>query len=234
MTDIDNFDWPRPPRAASVPPAMESTRRRTLVASLLGGAVLAGGLAAWAWQQRRVPAAAPHFVEVGPNAYRLPRPDPLARFALQRHDGQPFDNAALQGRWTFMIFGYTFCPDFCPAMLATFVELQALLERQPVQFVMVSVDPERDTPALLAAYVPKFHPSFIGATGDPAVIRALADSVGAMYARVPGSSERHYLIDHSTAVLLVGPQGGLQGIFAAPHVAAEMARGFAAISAPAA
>lgn len=180
--------------------------------------------------------AQPHFVEVAANAYVLPKPDTLAEFRLVRHDETPFSNTSLQGRWSFLIFGYTFCPDFCPTTLVMFNAVHELLARRPegtrdVQFVMISVDPERDTPQLLREYVPQFNREFIGVTGDAASIAQLADSVGAVYARVPGSSEANYLIDHSTAVLLVNPQGRLQGIFAAPHVAQGVVDGFVKIRA---
>jgi protein SCO1 len=194
--------------------------------------------AAVAWHGlRSAPAGQPHFVEVAQGAYVLPKPDALAPFQLVKHDGTPFHNQALKGRWTFMVFGYTHCPDFCPTTLVEFTHLHKLLAQTPhgvrdVQFVLVSVDPERDTPALLAQYVPQFNPAFIGVTGDADMIARLADSVGAVYARAPGSRGVNYLIDHSTAVLLINPQGALQGVFAAPHAAKEMVHGFAKIREP--
>lgn len=173
----------------------------------------------------------PHFVEVARSIYMLPKPDVLADFELLKHDDTSFGNKALTGRWSFLIFGYTFCPDFCPTTLVVFNEMHSLLAHQPdgvrdVQFVMVSVDPERDTTKLLKAYVPQFNREFIGVTGDAAVIARLAESVGATYEKHADSSGSNYLVDHSTAVLLINPQGRLQGIFAAPHVAADMVEGF--------
>jgi protein SCO1 len=194
--------------------------------------VLLAAAAALVWRSvQTTPAQQPHFVEVVNNAYILPKPDALASFKLVKHDDTPFDNDSLKGRWSFLIFGYTYCPDFCPTALVVFTEIHGLLTQRPegardVQFVMVSVDPERDTTALLKEYVPQFNREFIGVTGAPAEIARLAESVGAVYAKVPGSSERNYLIDHSTAVLLVNPQGKLQGVFAAPHVAKNMVQGF--------
>lgn len=208
---------------------------RMVVVSAIALLAAAAG-AAWHWMRAPAPQA-PHFVEVGVGAYVLPRPDALADFRLVKHDGTAFTNGSLKGRWTFLIFGYTFCPDFCPTTLVEFTHIHKLLAAAPsgvrnVQFVMVSVDPDRDTPALLAQYVPQFNPEFVGVTGDAATIKRLADSVGAIYARVPGSRGANYLIDHSTAVLLVNPQGALQGVFAAPHVAKDMVQGFAKIREP--
>ena len=204
-----------------------------LVAVLFAAAAAA---AVWRWMWP-APGTQPHFVEVASGAYVLPKPDALPSFQLVKHDGTPFDNQALKGRWTFMIFGYTHCPDFCPTTLVEFTHVHKLLAQSPhgvrdVQFVLVSVDPARDTLALLADYVPQFHPSFIGVTGEAAMIARLADSVGAVYARAPGGSDTSYLIDHSTAALLINPQGALQGVFAAPHAAKQMVQGFAKMREP--
>jgi protein SCO1/2 len=200
-------------------------------------AVLLAAAGAVAWHATRSePPGRPHFVEISDDAYVLPKPDALQSFKLVRHDDTPFGNDTLRGRWTFMFFGYTFCPDVCPTTLAVFNDVQRLLAQRPegardVQFVFVSVDPERDTTKLLKAYVPQFNPEFVGVTGEPAQIARLADSVGAVYAKVPGTSERHYLMDHSTAVVLINPRGQLQGIFAPPHVPDRVVQGFLKIRA---
>lgn len=205
--------------------------RRSLMAIMLLVIVLAVA-AVMAWRAtHQAPSSLPHFVEVANNTYMLPNPDALAEFELVKHDNTKFRNSALKGRWTFLIFGYTFCPDFCPTTLITFNEMHRLLALQPdgvrdVQFIMVSVDPGRDTPKLLSAYVPQFNPEFIGVTGDAAVIAQLASSVGAVYEKHAANSAGYYLVDHSSAVLLVNPQGRLQGVFALPHVAADMVKGF--------
>jgi protein SCO1/2 len=206
-----------------------SHRRLTAIVATIV-VLVAAGAATWRWMQP-TSTQRPHFVEVGRGIYILPQPDALAEFQLVKHDDSPFGNDALRGRWSFVIFGYTYCPDFCPTALVVFNEVHALLAQRPegvrnVQFVMVSVDPERDTTMLLRQYVTQFNREFVGVTGDAAQIALLADSVGAVYTKVPGSNDRNYLIDHSTAVLLVNPQGRLQGIFAAPHLATDMVQGF--------
>lgn len=208
------------------------TTRRTLMVIAVAMLVLAVAVAmVWRSVQPRSAQSA-HFVEIASNTYILPKPDAIAEFALLRHDDKPFDNSSLKGRWSFLIFGYTFCPDFCPTTLVVFNELHGLLAQRAegvrdLQFVMISVDPERDTTTLLSQYVPQFNRDFVGVTGNAAVIARLADSVGAVYTKVAGTTDQNYLIDHSSSVLLINPQGRLQGVFAAPHVAAEMARGFA-------
>ena len=239
ITDIKTFNWRKARRFTRNASAMRwhftlrGLTPRTRLALSLAIALCAAAAAGGAWHGLRpAPAVQPHFVEVSSGAYVLPKPDALAPFELVKHDGMPFDNQALKGRWTFMVFGYTHCPDFCPTTLVEFTQVHKLLSDTPqsvrgLQFVLVSVDPERDTPALLAQYVPQFHPAFIGVTGDAAMIARLAGSVGAVYAPVAGSSDANDLIDHSTAVLLINPQGALQGVFAAPHAAKAMAQGFA-------
>ena len=205
--------------------------RRRLIA-LTGIVAVLAAAAAWAWHSMQpVAARQSRYIEVAHGAYMLAKPDVLADFELIKHDDAPFGNQALKGRWSFLIFGYTFCPDFCPTTLVVFNEMHRLLAQQPgggrdVQFVMVSVDPERDTTKTLKAYVPQFNPEFIGVTGNAAVITRLTDSLGAVYEKHPGSTDATYLIDHSSAVHLINPQGRLQGVFAPHHVAADMVKAF--------
>jgi protein SCO1 len=203
---------------------------RTIRTCLLAGSVglLAGAAAAWWWWSRPAQPAEP-FIEVATDAYVLAVPEPIAPFRLVGHDGKPFDNAALQGRWTFLFFGFTHCPDICPTTLAVFNEIhRALRERGgagDVRFVMVSVDPARDTPQVLAKYVPAFNPEFLGLTGESAEIARLTDGLGVKYARSPGPTPDNYFVDHSSSVLLADPQGRFRGVFAAPHVPKNMLQG---------
>lgn len=205
-------------------------RRRQAAVALAFAVSVVAAAAMWRWGQPTA-AQSPHFVEVASGVYILPTPDALADFRLVRHDDAPFGNQALRGRWSFLVFGYTSCPDFCPTTLVTFNEVHDLLGQRAgaiadLQFVMVSVDPERDTTQVLRQYVPSFNRDFVGVTGDATAIARLADSVGAVYAKVPGSSTDNYLVDHSSAVVLVNPRGELQAVFAAPHVAKDMVQGY--------
>lgn len=194
-----------------------------------------------AWAVRSLwpaPTSPSRYVEVVHGVYRLAQPDALVGFELVKHDETPFGNAALKDRWSFLIFGYTFCPDFCPTTLVVFNELHRLLAQQPggvrdVQFVMVTVDPQRDTPKQLKAYVPQFNPEFIGVTGNAPVITRLADSLGAVFEKHSGSNGAGYLMDHSSTAYLIDPQGRLRAVFAPPHVAVDMAAGFQKIRLPA-
>jgi len=195
-------------------------------------AACALGVAGWLnYKSRQMPEA--HFVEVGQDAYILPKPDRLAYFKLVNQDQLPFTNDALTGKWTFFFFGYSHCPDICPVTLAVFNDVDRMLKQRkettPVQFVFVSVDPQRDTPQLLKQYVPSFNPKFVGATGDVAELSKIADSLGVVFGKAPGTTPDIYLMDHSSAVLLTNPEGKWRGVFAAPHVPQHIVDGFLAI-----
>ena len=198
-----------------------------------GIVLLAIGVASWLlWRPAEKPQA--HFVEVADSAYILPKPDPVATFKLVDQNNVRFDNSALLGKWSFLFFGFTHCPDLCPTTLAVFNQVHRLLGQRregvhDVQFVFVSVDPERDTPRLLKDYVSHFNSEFVGVSGDGTELARLTDSLGVVYAKVPGPSSGEYFMDHSSAVLLIDPQGRFRGVFAAPHTAQKIVAGFTAI-----
>jgi protein SCO1/2 len=132
-------------------------------------------------------------------------------FILQTAAG-PLDSRSLRGKVLLIYFGYTHCPDVCPASLAADAQaLNALTpaERARTKLLMVSVDPQRDTPAVLKSYAAFFHPEMIGATGSPAEIDALAGAFGAMFLRQPPDADGRYAVDHTTHTYLVGPDGRL-------------------------
>ena len=207
--------------------------RRLWVALAAGIAVLVVGVVLWLLARPEEKPQA-HFVEVADSAYILPKPDPVATFSLLTHDNTSFDNAALKGKWSFLFFGFTHCPDLCPTTLAVFNQVHRMLSEGPqsvddVQFVFVSVDPERDTPQVLKEYVGSINPEFVGVTGNNADLAQLGNSLGVVYAKVPGSAPDQYFMDHSSAVLLINPEGRFRGVFAAPHVAQKIVAGFTAI-----
>lgn len=150
----------------------------------------------------------------------LAPPRPLPPLALVDQDNQPFAADRLRGRWSFVFFGFTSCPDVCPVTMTALAETNKLLAALPAQLrpqvVMISVDPERDTPAQLAGYVKAFDPTFVGATGTKAAIDELALRMGVVAARRPleGGS---YGVDHTTSVFLIDPDGALHALFSAPH-----------------
>jgi len=133
-------------------------------------------------------------------------------FALTDHTGQARRLADFKGKVVVLFFGYTQCPDVCPTTLVAMNEAVKLLgpDADKVQVLFATLDPERDTQALLAQYVPQFNPSFIGLRGDEATMAALAKDFKAFYMKVPGSTANTYSIDHSTGSYAYDPQGRLR------------------------
>jgi protein SCO1/2 len=161
------------------------------------------------------------------NALILASPRPLPGFSLIDHAGAPFDRERLEGHWTLMFFGFTHCPDVCPTtmfMLARVVEQLGDLSAQDIpRVVMVTVDPNRDTPEALASYVPYFDPAFVGVTGDMPQILGLTQALGVAFAYSPiEGSEGEYAVDHTASIFLVDPAGRLAAIFGAPHSADDI------------
>jgi protein SCO1/2 len=165
---------------------------------------------------------------------QLPQPKPLKPFTLIDQDGRTLTGEGLTGHWTFAAIGYTTCPDVCPMTMATFVALArqiGVAEGTGPRFLLVSVDPVRDTPQRLAQYVRHFNPNFQGATGTESDLQALVRDLGALYARVDDpKSALGYTMDHSASIYLIDPQGRLAAIFSAPHDPAMMARDFATLT----
>ena len=146
----------------------------------------------------------------------LPEPRPLPRFALVDQAGRTFDRARFEGRWSLLFTGFTHCPDVCPTTLARMAELRRLVGRDDLQFVFVSVDPERDTPEAVGRYLAHFDPALVGATGARAEMERFTASLGLAHVRNPGTGD-DYTVDHSTAFVLIDPKARLAGYFSAPH-----------------
>jgi len=138
---------------------------------------------------------------------------------LTKHDGQAFTDRDLNGQWTLMFFGYTHCPDICPMTMNVLAQAKKMASEDFPQVVLVSVDPQRDSVELLDGYVQYFDPEFIGVTGEEKMIQALTLQTSVVYAKMPGSSgnENDYLVDHSSAILLINPEGKLAAFLNAPH-----------------
>lgn len=133
-------------------------------------------------------------------------------FSLTDHHGQPRRLADFRGKVVVLFFGYTQCPDVCPTTLSTLRQAMQLLgeDAKRVQVLFVTVDPARDTPALLAQYVPAFDPSFLGLYADEKSLAALAKDFKVFYAKQPGSTPGSYAMDHSTGNYAYDAQGKLR------------------------
>jgi len=144
-------------------------------------------------------------------------PKPLPEFALVDGNGQPFTRAALAGKWSVLFFGYTLCPDVCPTALGVLTLVAREVSAGQVNYVFVSVDPERDTPAQLKTYTSYFNPAFIGATAPLDEMGPLLSSLGVVHRKVPGAAGGDYLVDHTAALYVVNPAGELAAVISPPH-----------------
>ena len=143
-------------------------------------------------------------------------------FTLTDQAGRKRSDAEFRGKLLIIYFGYTFCPDVCPADLMAIT--QALDQLGPaaegIQPIFITIDPERDTTKVLGEYVAAFHRSFIGLTGSPDEIRKAANAYKAFYAKVPGERSGEYAIDHTGVIYLMGRDGQYLG-FMPPQTSPE-------------
>jgi protein SCO1 len=132
--------------------------------------------------------------------------------ALTDHTGRARTLADFRGKVVAVFFGYTQCPDVCPTTLAELAEARRRLgsEGERLQVLFVTVDPERDTQALLEQYVPAFDPSFLGLRGDADATARAAKAFRVIYQKQPGKTEDSYTVDHSAGTFLFDPQGRLR------------------------
>lgn len=165
----------------------------------------------------------------------LPQAIPVPEATLTRMDGKPFTRKNLLGKWTFLYFGYTLCPDVCPTELTALAEIATLLRKEGVesawQEIFVSVDPDRDTPEQLAKFVSYFDPKIIGVTGSQTELSIMAKPLGVGWekAALPTANDAastSYLINHTTSILLVSPDATVVGVYPTPHDPQAMVKAF--------
>lgn len=141
-------------------------------------------------------------------------------FALVNERGESVGRDLFRGQWDLVFFGFTNCPDICPMTLATLAAARKELEAAGVEalprIVLVSVDPERDTVDRLADYVSNFGDGVVGLTGEPDEIRRLAEALYVFYEKRGGDAD-DYLVDHSSVVLVIDPEGRYHALFSSPH-----------------
>jgi protein SCO1/2 len=146
----------------------------------------------------------------------LAEPRALPGFALVDQAGRPFDATRFEGRWSLLFTGFTHCPDVCPTTVALMADVRRRVPRDDLQFVFLSVDPERDTPEAVARYLAHFDPALVGATGERAEMERLTAGLGLAQVRNP-DVDGDYSVDHSTAFVLIDPRARLAAYFSAPH-----------------
>ena len=155
----------------------------------------------------------------------LPAGNELPDFALLDQYGAAVGRSVFEGQWDLVFFGFTNCPDICPATMTVLGqarrELGARGQDPMPRIVLVSVDPERDTPEAMARYVAYFGDDNLGLTGELAEIRKLTDALGVFFQKA-GADREAYGVDHSTVVLVIDPEGRLKALFSAPHEVANL------------
>jgi protein SCO1/2 len=203
------------------------SRSKILPAVFLGLVCACGFGAAvfWHHQGRELPTLAN-------GEFIVPRA-PLPEFHLLDHHNRTFDRAALLGHWSLLYFGYTNCPDLCPATLTALAAMEKRLVaagfRERPHVVFVSADAARDTPAQLAAYVPYFDPDFLGVTAEAQdTVQKFAAQFGIALA-VGRRADGTLAVDHSSAILVIDPEARLAAVLSGPFVPAALQTDFVAI-----
>ena len=138
--------------------------------------------------------------------------DYAKNFQLTDHNGQPRSLKDFQGKVVALFFGYTQCPDVCPTTLAELAEVKKALgaDGSKLQGVFVTVDPERDTPEVLKAYMANFDPDFVALRGSPEQLAAMAKDFKVYYKKVEGKTPTSYTMDHSAASYIYDTKGNLR------------------------
>ena len=190
---------------------------RNLVTALVAGIALAAG----------VFVALRHSTPAEPQAaFVLPTPESIPSLNLLDHDGAAFTAESFKGQWDVVFFGFTSCPDICPTTLQTLAAAKQQLIDDGLaplpRIVLVSVDPERDTPELLGQYVDYFGDGNVGVTGELGEIQKLAKALYVFFQRVE-LDDGNYTVDHSPAVLVIDPEGFYHSGFGGNQSAASYA-----------
>ena len=155
-------------------------------------------------------------------AYLLDSPRPTDGIALIDHKGQAYTEARLPGSWTLVFFGFSHCADICPTTMATLAKMYQELkpnEKADLNVVLISVDPERDTPQVLADYVTQFNPDFTGVTGEAAQIKQLSLQWSAGFEAPTdngAAGSDNYQVAHTSSLVLLNPKGELHGFIRPP------------------
>lgn len=144
------------------------------------------------------------------------KPRAVQGLEMVDQEGNPVNERVFQGHWSFVYFGFTYCPDICPTTLAM---LDKALEgvEVPPEVVLVSVDPERDSPEQLKRYLAAFSPAFKGMVGTHDATVTFATQVNVAFGKIPGREAGTYTMDHTGSIVVMNPSGEYAGFIKAPH-----------------
>lgn len=191
--------------------------RKYFIVSVALVAIVTGSWLSW---RLMVPPPRPQ------TATMLPAPADLAAFSLLDQNGNTFSRDDFGGEWNLVFFGFTHCPDVCPLTLQVLAnarqQMRAAGQDVLPRIVLVSVDPERDSPDVIGQYVAHFADGSIGVTGDLAELRKLTDGLG-IYFEKSNIDGDNYSVDHSAVVIVVDPDVKYRALFGAPHLAENFA-----------
>jgi protein SCO1/2 len=152
-------------------------------------------------------------------AYFIDPPRQLSGFHLISDQNMNFAIDDFKGKWSILFFGFTFCPDICPLTMKQLSNVKEELKDKAnrINFYLVSIDPDRDSPENLRTYLDNFDEEFIGLTGEIDKIYKFSTQVNAPFFPVVNSNEENYTVDHSGSLVLINPEGNYAGFFRAPH-----------------
>lgn len=146
--------------------------------------------------------------------YQQPRS--VLPFSLTDHNGEEFTNERLNGKWSLVFFGYTSCPDVCPITLQELNYVYKDLNqaaKDPVQILLISADPRRDTQERLDSYINYFNREFVALRAEHDVLFPFSRNLGLMYSISDDMSKEDYLVNHSASIVLINPQGQIHAVF---------------------
>ncbi len=190
-------------------------RGKTLFLILVGAVAL--GVGVWLGQALIRQTVEPPLAIAG---IYFPDAQEVVNFTLTDQTGRPFTRQDFKGHWTFLYFGYTYCPDVCPLTLARLNTVDQRLVQQgldrDIAYIMISVDPRRDTPERLGQYTAFFNKKFQGVTGTPEELDKLVKQCGIYYKLQDQEDKQNYVVDHSSVLVLIDPDARLRAIFTQP------------------
>lgn len=164
------------------------------------------------------------------NVYLYDKPRPIEGFQLKDEQGERVDESMLEGQWTLAFLGFTNCPDICPNTMATLSKARKRISDRATdpQFLMITADPERDTPEALGRYVTFFGDDFRGVTGDMDTLRDLASDLNATITHSE-DADGDPVVEHSAHLSIISPNGRLAGLIQKPFDAETVADTYEAI-----
>lgn len=205
---------------------MDRSIRRTLVLLVLVVALIFGFVIFQQLQSRNQESEpAPDLSAMNTFVYDDARE--IAEFTLTSEQGDEMTRQDLKGQWTFVFVGFTNCPDVCPATLSVLRQMDTRLpaELPRPSYLLVSADPERDTPERLDEYLNFFGEPFHGVTGDIDVLRAVARSMGAVFVH-RDDGDGNLQVDHSAHLTLINPEGKVTAVIQPPHKPDQLAEAY--------